>query len=345
MNCDAMASAFQPPSPYTLEAHFDAVTGGRYTAARMAQVGLPYQLGINGALTAIAARPSYQERAALLQVLQLRLKDLGTLRGLVSERAKTPSDDGVPLIVRILVEDALGLPIGDARLPAKAGSPTLSTVPDMVAANVAQMVDRRLTTSLADKVQEIGKDQLGKVLMDLLVEKAGKDFAEGMAGQMKFWKMVREAILAESAEDSLRAVTGYLGPKGAAWVAKHIHRVPGVKLVRSLRFVKRATRLGRLVSLRLAFTVRLVNSLKWLGPMLTTLDLLITSEDAGMSDADTWRVDFLETVALVTNQQLDLSSAFYERCGPKLPVVSLQPLATNPALHPRLEPAPRVRFR
>jgi hypothetical protein len=326
-----MAAAFQPPPPFTLEAHFDAVTGGKYTSARLGQVGRAYQVEINGALTAIAARPGYQERAALLQVLHARLKAWGKLRGLVKERASESSDDVVTLFARIIVEDALGLPLNDVLHNGK-GLPTPSALPR----NVARRVDNHLNTPVASKVQGIAKDQLAKGLTMLLVEQAGKDVAEGIVGHVKFLKMVRGAVLADSPEASLREVTAYLGPKGAAWVAGNIDKVPGVELVRSLRFVKLTTRLVRVVNVRLALAVRLVNSMKWLGPVVTTLDLLLASDDVGRSDAEEDLASYLELVAQVTNQQADLTSAFYARCGPKLPAVSLQTFSTLPAIRPRL---------
>jgi hypothetical protein len=56
----------------------------------------------------------------------------------------------------------------------------------------------------------------------------------------------------------------------------------------------------------------------------------------GRSDAEEDLASYLELVAQVTNQQADLTSAFYARCGPKLPAVSLQTFSTLPAIRPRL---------
>lgn len=110
MENSLLVANFVPPAPYTIEGHFDRLTGNRASDATLRSVNMfgSFESDVRGLLATISNVPNAVERVALLTVLEGRLRTLGETRRFLEPRAPTAKSAG-EVLTNYFITDVLGL--------------------------------------------------------------------------------------------------------------------------------------------------------------------------------------------------------------------------------------------
>lgn len=103
----ALAGQFQPPSPYSVTGYFDVLTKDKFTEQSFRTLNI-FAFNLDGVLNTIATRQDPVERAALLDVLESRLRLYGEANGYL-EPPKGSEKNAGSLLTNFFIKDILGL--------------------------------------------------------------------------------------------------------------------------------------------------------------------------------------------------------------------------------------------
>ena len=107
-----IASQFKPPPPYSVGGYFDIITKEKATEQYFRSFGNVFALNVDDIVRTIRVRPNPAEQAALLDVLESRLRSYGEARGYIDPPKGGAANPGKILLI-FFSEDILGLTIGD----------------------------------------------------------------------------------------------------------------------------------------------------------------------------------------------------------------------------------------
>ncbi|MDB5695605.1 MAG: hypothetical protein JWN21_1148 [Sphingomonas bacterium] len=173
-----LSGQFKPPAPYSLGGHFDQVTNNKGTEQHFRNTGNVFRLGVDDLFRVISLRPDPLERAALLDVLETRLRSFGESRKYL-EAPSQPSKPPGEVMTNFFIENVLGLS-GD-------------TAEQKAASEIRGLLRKALELGLNDR----GKSQL-KFL------KWASDVVDAKPGDPRF-----RAVLAGAGEQLTKLLVKY----------------------------------------------------------------------------------------------------------------------------------------
>jgi hypothetical protein len=106
MECLMLAERFEPPPPYSTNGYFDHLTNNEYTETYFQRLRSIFRFKPDYVLYVITLRPRAVERAALLDVLETRLRLYGENRGFLEVPETT---NATKTLTAFFVKDVLGL--------------------------------------------------------------------------------------------------------------------------------------------------------------------------------------------------------------------------------------------